>query len=394
MTATAFVGFTGFTVVMPFLPLYIEQLGVTRAGDIALWSGVTLGVTPALAALCAPLWGRVGDRFGNKILVQRSLVAAIIVMTAMAYATRAWHLFALRAVMGLFAGWGPLTIAMAALAAPPARVAQAIGTIQTAQRLGPTIGPIIGGALAPLVGLRNAFLVSALFYVVALVGVTAWYHEGPRPPKKDTAAERASFATILAFENLILLMVVIFGLQLVDRSFSPILAIYLGQIGYEAESIPLMAGVLFSVLALSAAGGNQLTARLLERHSPRTVMTRAALIAACALAAFGLTPSAWGLGVELAVIGTCLGICMTTAFATGAAVLPREVHSTAFGFLTGSSLVALAVSPVLSGLIGARSIRIVFVGGVVVLVALAVVVRKVMVERTPADGPRPSPGES
>ena len=77
ITAAAFVGFTGFTLVMPFLPLYFRELGVTDIGDIALWTGVTLGVSPAIAALTAPLWGRVGDRFGNKLLVQRSLVSFI-----------------------------------------------------------------------------------------------------------------------------------------------------------------------------------------------------------------------------------------------------------------------------------------------------------------------------
>ena len=367
---------------MPFLPLYIGQLGVADPGDVALWTGVTLGVTPGLAALCAPLWGRVGDRYGNKILVQRSLVAAIVVMTAMAYATRAWHLLALRTVMGFFAGWGPLTLSMAALAAPPDRVAQAIGTVQTAQRMGPTLGPVIGGLLAPLFGLRNAFLISACFYAAALIGVTLFYQE----PRHDTVtrsapAPRASLSTILSFENLVVLMLVIFGLQLVDRSFAPVLALHLAELGHSTQSIPLTAGILFSVLAFSAAGGNQLVGYLLKRQSPRQVITRAVLVAAAALALVPLTPGVWPLAVELAVIGVCSGAAMTTAFSTGAAVIPREAHSTAFGFLSGSSLVAVAVSPVLSGLVAAQSIRVVFVSGVVVLIALAIVVRNLMIER-------------
>ena len=65
VTAASFIGFTGFTLVMPFLPLYLQQLGVTDVGEIALWSGLCLGVTPAITALMSPLWGRVGDRFGR-----------------------------------------------------------------------------------------------------------------------------------------------------------------------------------------------------------------------------------------------------------------------------------------------------------------------------------------
>ena len=162
---------------------------------------MTLGVSPAIAALTAPLWGRVGDRFGSKLLVQRSLVSFILVMIAMAYVTKPWHLFALRAIQGFFAGYGPLTLSMAALSAPRDKVASAIGTVQTAQRMGPTLGPVIGGMLAPVVGLRNTFFVAAAFYAAALVLLTTQYRE---PPRVRTASERRTstpFATILGFEN-------------------------------------------------------------------------------------------------------------------------------------------------------------------------------------------------
>ena len=62
VTAASFMGYTGFTLVMPFLPLFIRQLGITDDGEIAMWTGVSLGITPALTALLAPWWGRLGDR--------------------------------------------------------------------------------------------------------------------------------------------------------------------------------------------------------------------------------------------------------------------------------------------------------------------------------------------
>src|SRR3972149_12053217 len=152
VTAASFVGFTGFTLVMPFLPLSFQQLGVTDVGAIAIWSGVSLGVTPAITAFMAPLWGRLADRYGRKIMVQRSIVSFVFVMAAMAYVTKPWHVFALRAVQGLFAGYGALTLTMAADSAPRDRMAHAIGSVQTAQRLGPALGPIIGGAGGQVVG--------------------------------------------------------------------------------------------------------------------------------------------------------------------------------------------------------------------------------------------------
>ena len=368
---------------MPFLPLYFRELGVTETGDIALWTGLTLGVSPAIAALTAPLWGRVGDRFGNKLLVQRSLVSFIAVMIAMAFVTRAWHLFALRALQGFFAGYGPLTLSMAALSAPRDKVAAAIGTVQTAQRMGPTLGPVIGGVLAPIVGLRNAFIVASGFYVVALILVTFLFHEPPRQSREKHKGAKMSFTSILAFENFMLVMLLIFGLQLVDRSFGPVLPLYLGEIGYAPARVPIMAGILFSILAFTGALGNQFSSRLLRRHSPRVVIAWSVLIGAAALALFTASTAAWMLAVSLALVGLCIGTSITTAYAAGNAVIPHEVHATAFGFLTGAALIGIALSPVLSGLVAARSIRAVFVVGIVALIILAIVVRKVMVERNP-----------
>ena len=99
VTAATFVGFTGFTLVMPFLPLFIRQLGVSDVGEIALWTGAILGVTPALTAIMAPVWGRLSDRFGRKIMV-RSLASCSLVMAAIAFVSHPWQVFALRAVLG------------------------------------------------------------------------------------------------------------------------------------------------------------------------------------------------------------------------------------------------------------------------------------------------------
>src|SRR5687768_3524560 len=197
---------------MPFLPLYFQQLGVTDVGEIALWSGLSLGVTPALTAFLSPFWGRLADRFGRKIMVERSLASFVVVMSAMAFVTQPWHVFALRVIQGFFAGYGALTLTMAADSAPKGRMAQAIGTVQTAQRLGPALGPVFGGTIAAVVGLERAFLVAAAFYLVALVIVFVMYNDPPPSPRgtgetgRDSAARAAApaarpvtFRNVLAF---------------------------------------------------------------------------------------------------------------------------------------------------------------------------------------------------
>ena len=378
--ATAcFVGFTGFTIVMPFLPLYFQELGVTDVGEVALWSGLSLGVTPAMTAILAPFWGRLSDRFGHKIMVQRSLVSFIFLMGGMAYATAAWHVFALRAVQGLFAGYGGLALTMAAESAPRDRTAYALGVVQAAQRLGPALGPVIGGVVAQLVGLRNAFLVTSGFYVAAVILLAVAYDErsvrhidGDRPPA------RVTFRSVLAFQNFILLMAVVFGLQFVDRSFGPVLPLFVEQLGTSPGRIPLVAGLLFSLAAAAGAVGNQVCVRLLHRTTTRAVMAAGAIVAAGGALGYALAPETVWLFVVTPVFGAAMGAATTSAYTAASAVMPARARGTGFGLLSTASLTGVALSPIISGILGAVSIRAVFLLDLVALAVVAVVVSRLM----------------
>ena len=369
------IGFTGFTLVMPFLPLYIAELGTTDVGEITLWTGLILGATPTVTAISAPLWGRVGDKYGNKLLVIRSLTAFILTKAAMAFVTAPWQLFALRALLGVFAGYGALTISMAAQSAPRDKMAQAIGTVQTGHRLGPAVGPVIGGVLAPIVGLRSAFLVAAAFYVAAMLLIIVVYKD----PIDAKAAKKVRggwevFSQLIRLPGFLLALFVIFGLQTVDRSFGPVLPLFVSQVGVEGDRIPLIAGVLFSLGAVAAAVGSQLAPRLLERRTAKWVIVSGTITAAVALSAIVVAPSVWVLAIAIAIAGTAMGSSTTAIYSVAGGLLPADAHSTGFGIMTTASLMGLAVSPVVAGLIGSAGLRIVFVADVFLLVILGVLV--------------------
>jgi MFS transporter, DHA1 family, multidrug resistance protein len=384
VTLACFLGFTGFTLVMPFLPLFIAQLGVTGVGSIALWTGASLGVTPGLTALLAPAWGRLGDRYGRKIMVERSMFSFVVLMTSMAFVTRAWHVFAIRAVQGLFAGYGSLSLAMAAESAPRDRMSSAIGTVQTAQRLGPALGPVIGGGLAALVGLRRAFLVTAAFYAVGLICVRIMYDDHAGRSKAAAIAgdvdRPVSFRRVLAFQNFVLMMAVIFGLQFVDRSVGPILPLYIEQVGVAHARVPLVTGVLFSIMACAGALGHHLCGRLLKRLSSRVVIAAGTSVAAAAsglVAATGRVPL---LCVASTLLGLGIGAAMTASYTAAGSVIPARAHGAGFGVLTSASLIGMASSPFVAGLLGGTSIRAVFVVNLVLMGIVAAVVHKVMTD--------------
>ena len=380
--ATGFTGFAGFTIVMPFLPLYISELGVRDVGEVAMWSGLTLGATPAITAISAPLWGRVGDRYGSKVLVIRSLCAFVLTKGAMAFVTAPWQLVALRGLLGVFAGYGALTLAMAAESVSRDEMPRAIGTVQMAQRLGPAVGPIVGGVVAPFVGLRRSFLITAAFYLVALLMMSIFYREPPKQRVRTAPRSLLSVARELALTpGFLLALAVIFTLQTVDRSFGPILPLFVDQLGIPGDRIATIAGILFSLIAICAAIGHRSAGRLMAHWSPRALVTTISATTAIALITIVVVPSIWTLALALIVASLGIGIAMTAAYSVAGALIPPDAHATGFGVMTTASLIGLAFSPVVAGFVGASGLRLVFFVDVLLLIALAVAVALGMRER-------------
>ena len=175
--------FTGMAMsqILPFLPLYIEQLGVTDHASLSLWSGLVFSGTFLVSAIVAPLWGSLADRKGRKLMLLRAALGMAIVMMLQGFATNVWQLFILRTLMGLTSGYIPNAMALVASQVPRERSGWALSTLSTAQISGVIGGPLLGGFLADHVGLRAVFIITAILLVVSFLVTLFLIKEGGRP---------------------------------------------------------------------------------------------------------------------------------------------------------------------------------------------------------------------
>src|SRR5262245_54078621 len=222
LTLTVFVAFVGFQFFSPFLPLYIHELGVSDPAMIALWSGLLAAVTPGVSGVLSPVFGRLADRFGRKIMLIRSLVGFVVIVAAMGIVTSVEQLFLLRLLMGLFAGFTPMAMALASVSAPRDRVPAAIGMVQSAQLLSVAVGPAIGGYVASHFGIRYAFFATAGLCAVALLGLTILFEEMPpgAPGAPRQAAPRMALGHILQYPHFSVVVVLLLIAQFVDRGLA------------------------------------------------------------------------------------------------------------------------------------------------------------------------------
>jgi MFS transporter, DHA1 family, multidrug resistance protein len=379
--------FTGFASVLPFLPIFVRELGVEEPERAALWAGVLIGVAPLLAGLLAPVWGRLADRHGHKGVAVKALVSYVVILALCAAVTRVEQLLALRIGIGLFGGIGPLGLAMATAHAPREETGRAVGLIQAAQILAAATGPLAGGLLADAIGIRRTFLVTAALCAVALGLVLAFYEERGHAQRR-AAGPAPGFRAMVALPGVTALLVVLFVVNFIGRSFTPILPLHLHALGVPPGRLASATGVLISAYSLAAAASAWQLGRLSRTRSPRRLLAASLLGGAAAVAPMALAPS-YELVLALAVLlGLVAGGSLTLCYTIGGLMVPEGVRTTAFGFFSGAALFGGALSPTVAGLVAHASLRGIYWVDAALYLALAAALARAMPTPSPPPPPR------
>lgn len=248
--------FTGLAIsqILPFLPLYISQLGVTSHEALSMWSGLTFSVTFLISAIVSPMWGSLADRKGRKLMLLRASLGMAIAILLQAFATNVWQLFLLRGVMGLTSGYIPNAMALVASQVPRERSGWALSMLSTAQISGVIGGPLMGGFIADHVGLRAVFCITAALLVVSFLVTLFLIKEGVRPTikKSERLSGKAVFASLSHPALVISLFFTTMVIQLCNGSIGPILALFIKSMVPDSSNIAFLSGLIASVPGISA----------------------------------------------------------------------------------------------------------------------------------------------
>lgn len=379
MTFAAFLGL-GFA--LPFLPLFVQELGVSDPADAAQWAGVLIGVGPLLAGFLAPFWGGLADRHGYKRIALLALTAIGLAQVVASLAQSPMHVMVSRVLSGLFGGVGPLGLAMASGSSQKGGGAsRAIGKIQAAQILAAGFGPLLGGTLASYLGIRAAFWGASISCLVAALVVGVFYAED-RPAvaaaRKD-AAPRAEALTGGFFGALVFL---VFFVNFASRSFTPILPAQLGSFGVAHAALALNTGILISVYSIAAAVSSFGFGRLAAAVDPvRLVSLSLFLSLLAALAMARMATFAGFLGVAL-VYGLVSGGGLTLGYSIGSRRFPEASRGASFGKLSGAALIGGAIAPAFAAFVARSGLENVY--WMNALIYLALIAMAVLFLRGPA----------
>ncbi|MCL4458678.1 MAG: MFS transporter [Chloroflexi bacterium] len=357
-----FINFTGFDFVIPFLPLYVQMLGVTDVREVALWSGILFGVNPLLASLLAPFWGRIGDLYGRKMMVQRSLFSFVVFLFLMGLVNNVWQLLILRMAIGILGGVGAMSMALVTTSCPRDKVSESVGMVQAAQVSSLAIGPLVGGMLADLLGLRHTFFIGASMCLLAAIIVTALYQErGPCLAVADEHNPQLSWRDMLRLPGFTTLVLLLFLASFVDKSFSPILPLYVAMLGTPDYAVASIAGLIISLGAVATALSAAFMGRLATRTFPGYLLPLAIGGGALLVLPIAFVQTPWQLLAARVSLGLAAGGVLTLIYSLGGSIIPLHCRGIGFGLLGSAVMLGNALSPMVSGSLASFNLRSVFV---------------------------------
>jgi MFS family permease len=374
----------GMTMIIPFLPFYLQELGLHDPRSLALWATWIFAANFMTSFLFQPLWGGLADRFGRKVMLLRSGFGMAIVMTLMGFAHTAWHLLLLRMLNGVISGFQPAAVALISTNTPKDKVGFAMGTLQSGAVAGTILGPVMGGLLTvwfggfrPIFYITGALLFIASLVAFFLVKETFDAKEMKLQPNKSLLQGLQQLSKI---PQLPALFAVTFLIQFAMLSPMPLIPLFVQDLHGKTQYLALIAALVGSATGFSSMIASPLLGRLGDRIGAERILRFCLLGAAVTFIPQAFVQNVWQLIASRFFLGIFIGGLLPSVYSLIRQFTPIGMESRAYSFNSSTLSLGNMFGPLVAGLLsGWITIRGIFLISAVLLLFNSLWVRKSLV---------------
>ena len=288
----------GFSLVMPFMSLYIDSLGNYSNQQLNFWSGITFSSTFLITAIVSPLWGRLADQKGRKLMLLRASLGMAIVISLMGLVTNVYQLIGLRLLQGVFSGYISNATALVATGTPREKSGQVLGTLATGAVTGNLLGPLVGGVIASIVGYRGSIL-----FLVFLLSLLFVHEEFTPVEKKDMLPAKEIFQNLKYPHVVIGMFVTTLIIQASNNSISPIISLYIRQLMHNHGNVTLISGIIASIPGIATLIAAPRFGRLGDRIGSEKILGIGLIFAMLVFLPMSIVTNVWQLAALRFLVG-------------------------------------------------------------------------------------------
>ena len=377
-----------YTMLIPFLPMYlINELGVT-SDNVNMWSGIIFSVTFIVSAVMAPIWGKLSDKKGRKPMAVRAGVGLAITYFICGIVSAPIQLMFARILQGFAAGLWPAELAIMSSYAPKEKLGFCMGVMQGALTAGGVIGPLLGGVLASVFGMRVSFFISAgalaLITLITLIFIKEPPREAKTPEQLALAkeAEKVNLLKVPMIRRMLECAVVI---QMAILILQPILTLYVAELHHSMDNVIMLSGMVFSLGGFAGA----ISAPLWGRYGQSHGFFRTMCITLAGTGFILIIQSIPSTLTPFAILQFVCGLFYAGVYPSINSILvkksPAEQRGRIFGLMFAAQQIGSTIGPLVGGFIGTFfGLKFVFIfAGILMFITSALMYLKPPISRKP-----------
>ena len=355
--STLFVMFTaqllslvGFSFVLPFIPFYIREIGVTDEKMVPVWTGILGAASGLTMTVFSPIWGWLSDRYGRKLMVERAMFTGAVITMAMGMISNVYQLLILRLLSGAFTGTISASIALVSTALPGTQLGFGLGLMQVAVFLGMSLGPWIGGIIADIIGYRLTFIAGGFVLLLGGILVMMGAKEKFIRPSAVSLKRSGSMRTLFALPGFVSLMVVFLIYNFSIFIVIPILPLFIESAGNLKTRVASTTGLLFAVSAATASISAAVIGYLSDRKGHKQVLMVNLFITSILWVAHAAARSIDQLLIIRILFGFAAGGNIPTMNALVGKLTPKESYGKAYGLMASMTSLGMTLGPLAGGI--------------------------------------------
>lgn len=267
-----FVTLTGMSQIAPIMPLYVKQLGIHNTASIEQISGIAFGITFIMSGIFSPIWGSAADKVGRKPMLLRASLGMAIIVGATGLAQNIYELILIRSLQGVISGYSTACNTLIATQTDKKHAGWALGVLSTASVSGSLLGPLIGGYLDEVTGIRSTFFFTSVLMFLAFIATVFFVKEDFTPPKEKILSTKEVLKKLPNLNLIATMFITSFVFQLAYYSIEPIITVYIGQLSKNQSHIALISGITFSACGLASVIAAPKLGKLADKVGPQKVI--------------------------------------------------------------------------------------------------------------------------
>ncbi len=339
-----------FSFGLPFLPYYIQDLGVVDPEKLRLFTGL-LSTAPAIGmGIMAPIWGMISDKYGKKPMLLRAMLSASLILICLGLVKSVTGVLIFRGLQGFLTGTMTAAAALVAAETPRKHMAFALGFITSATFIGRSFGPAIGGILAEKVGYRPSFYLGGTIMMICFFLVLFYVKETKKPVVKHTEKGLKNILSVLTLP-IIIVLALIFFLRVGRSVASPYMPLYVQELRGTIEGSALVTGLIAAGASVMSAFSAIVLTRLGDRHDKKKLVIIYLVMGLIVAIPLIMTKSLWGFAVFYALLFFALGAIDPLIMSDSINMVPENKHGLLFGIRATVGSIAWAAAPMMGSVV-------------------------------------------